>query len=68
MRTGRISYLELNVIAPEPDLQLLSAVLVLLWPPGVVFFHDLAVLDDALDFRDEKSADTHWQRLSVRIL
>jgi hypothetical protein len=33
MHQDRISYLELNVVTPEPDLQLLSAVLVLLRPP-----------------------------------
>lgn len=47
------------MIAPEPDLQLLSAVLVLLRPSGIVFFHDLAVLDDALDFGNEERADAH---------
>lgn len=62
----RISYLELNVIAPEPDLQLLSTILVLLRPPRIVFFHDLAVFDDALDFGDEERADAHWPYWSVQ--
>jgi len=47
------------VVTSKPDLQLLSSVFVLLWPPQIVFFGDFAVLDNALDLGDEEGADRH---------
>lgn len=40
------AYLERNVFAAQPDLQLLPAILVLLWPLGVIF--PAAMLDGVL--------------------
>ena len=53
------THLELYVVASKPDLKLLSSILILLRPPGVIFFHDFAVFDDALDLGDEEGADAH---------
>lgn len=47
------------MVASEPNLKFLSAILVLLWPSRIIFLHDLAILDDPLDLRDEERTDTH---------
>ncbi len=59
------THLELDVVTSKPDLQLLSSVFVLLWPPQIVFFGDFAVLDNALDLGDEEGADRHCFHQSV---
>ena len=47
------------MLISQPDLELLPAVSVLLRPFRVVFLHNLAIFDDALDLRDHEGADTH---------
>jgi len=51
--------LEGDMLVAETDLELLSTVLVLLRPLGVVLLHDLARLDDAFDLLDDEGTDTH---------
>lgn len=56
------------MLIAQSDLQLLFAILVLLWPSCVVFFHNLAVLDDLLDLRDHQGADTHCAESGTHLI
>lgn len=47
------------MVASQSNLQLLSAVLVLLRPFGVVFLYDFALLHDPLDLFDDCRAHAH---------
>ena len=48
------------MFSANPNLQLLSAILILVRPLGIIFLHDLTGLDDPLDFVDEGIANTHY--------
>lgn len=48
-----------DVLIPQPDFKLLLPILILLRPFRIVFFHDLAVLDDPLDLRNQQGTDAH---------
>jgi hypothetical protein len=56
----RTTHLKGDVLIAQPDLKFLFSVFVFLWPFGIVFFHDLAVLDDFLDLRYHQGADAHY--------
>jgi hypothetical protein len=58
------NYLERYLLVPESDFQLLSPILVLLWPFRVVLLHYLAILDDPLDLGDHERADAHCRAVS----
>jgi hypothetical protein len=47
------------VVVSQLDLELLLALFALTRPLGVVLLHDLAGLDDALNFVDDVGADAH---------
>jgi hypothetical protein len=63
--SGLCTYLERYLLVAQSDLQLLTSVLVLLWPFRVILLHDLAVFDDSLDLGDHERADTHCRAVSV---
>jgi len=58
-KRANLGGLERNVLATHPDLQFLSPILILLWPFTIVFLHDLAGLDDALDLINHEGAYAH---------
>jgi hypothetical protein len=75
------AYFERDMLVTKPNFKLLTSVLVLLWPFGVVFpvllseeamfnrknvLQDLAVLHNPADLIDHSMADTHYRPLSAK--
>ena len=56
---GLSTYLETDMLVPQPDLELLAPILVLLGPLGVVLLHDLGRAHDALDLVDHQTGNAH---------